>query len=150
MIASSLLAADPVNAAGDAQLLAGALLGIATVVVNPPRSPARAHPGSATLGIMSGMPTSKIVDAFTAGVGSTLGSVGLLIALGAMTGALLADSGSADRLVDTVASRVSVGRLPWAIAAVAALVGIPLFSKSASFWSCRFFYSSPGVSMYRS
>ena len=56
-----------------------------------------------------------------------LGSVGLLIALGAMTGALLADSGSANRLVDTVASRVSIGRLPWAIAAVAALVGIPLF-----------------------
>ena len=93
----------------------------------------RVHPflalilGSATLGIVSGMPTSKTVDAFTAGVGSTLGSVGLLIALGAMIGALLADSGSADRVVDTVVNRVSIVRLPWAIAGIAALIGLPLF-----------------------
>jgi GntP family gluconate:H+ symporter len=131
VIALSLLPDHPANAAGDAQLMAAALLGIVTVVLLIARL--RVHPflalilGSATLGVTAGMPTSKIVEAFTAGVGSTLGGVGLLIALGAMIGALLADSGSADRLVDTVASRVSIKRLPWAIAGIAALVGIPLF-----------------------
>jgi GntP family gluconate:H+ symporter len=67
------------------------------------------------------------VDSFTKGVGSTVGSVGLLIALGAMIGALLADSGGADRIVQTIVERVSRGMLPWAMAGAAALVGIPLF-----------------------
>jgi len=111
--------------------MTAALLAIATVILLI--TWLRVHPflalifGSAILGVISGMPTSKIVDAFTAGVGSTLGGVGLLIALGAMIGALLADSGSADRVVETIANRVSIGRLPWAIAGVAALVGLPLF-----------------------
>jgi len=113
------------------QLIAAALLGVVTIILLI--TWLRVHPflglilGSATLGVVSGMPTSKIVDAFTAGVGSTLGGVGLLIALGAMIGALLADSRSADRVVDTLANGVSIGRLPWAIAGVAALVGLPLF-----------------------
>jgi GntP family gluconate:H+ symporter len=67
------------------------------------------------------------VDSFTKGVGSTVGSVGLLIALGAMIGGLLADSGGADRIVQTIVDRVPGGMLPWAMAGAAALVGIPLF-----------------------
>ena len=115
----------------DPQLVAAALLGIATVVLLITRF--RVHPllalifGSASLGIVAGMPASKMVDSFTAGVGATVGSVGLLIALGAMIGALLADSGAADRLVDTVVNSVSPHWLPWAVAGVAALIGLPLF-----------------------
>ena len=79
------------------------------------------------LGIVAGMPATTTIDSFTAGVGSTVGSVGLLIALGAMIGALVADSGGADRVVETVVNGVSTRRLPWAIAGVAALIGLPLF-----------------------
>jgi len=120
-----------VPAVSDTQLAMAALLSIVAVVLLITRL--RVHPflalilGSATLGIVSRLPMAKTVDAFTTGVGSTLGNVGLLIALGAMIGALLADSGGADRVVETVVNRVSSRRLPWAIAGVAALVGLPLF-----------------------
>ena len=131
MIQSPLLADQPAGSAGNPQLVAAALLAIATVVLLISRL--RVHPflalilGSAVLGIAAGMPASTTVDSFTAGVGSTVGSVGLLIALGAMIGALLADSGGADRIVDTVVNSTSRRWLPWAIAGAAALIGLPLF-----------------------
>ena len=85
------LADQLVAPAGDLHLIAAALLGIVSVVLLI--SLLRVHPflalifGSAVLGVVAGMPAAKIVDSFTAGVGSTVGSVGLLIALGAMIGA---------------------------------------------------------------
>jgi gluconate:H+ symporter, GntP family len=118
-------------ASNHAVLLLAAGLGIATVVVLI--SWLRVHPflalilGSAVLGLVAGLGPAPTVDSFTAGVGSTVGSVGLLIALGAMLGALLADSGGADRIVRTIVDRVPRSALPWALAGAAALVGIPLF-----------------------
>jgi GntP family gluconate:H+ symporter len=117
--------------ASDLLLVAAAVLGILTVVLLI--SVGRVHPflaliaGSAVLGTVAGMAASKIVESFTTGVGSTVGSVGLLIALGAMIGALLADSGGADVVVDGVVNGVPARWLPWAVAGVAALVGLPLF-----------------------
>ncbi len=112
-------------------LVTAALLGIATVVALI--TWLKVHPflalilGSAVLGLVAGLGPSPTVDSFTKGVGSTVGSVGLLIALGAMIGGLLADSRGADRIVRTVVDRFSAGALPWALAGAAALVGIPLF-----------------------
>jgi len=112
-------------------LVLAALLGIATVVVLI--TWLKVHPflalilGSAVLGLVAGYGATPTVESFTKGVGSTVGSVGLLIALGAMIGGLLADSGGADRIVQTIVERVSPGMLPWAMAGAAALVGIPLF-----------------------
>ncbi len=114
-----------------AQLTVAALLGIATVVLLI--TWLKVHPflalilGSAVLGSVAGLAPDKTVESFTKGVGSTVGSVGLLIALGAMIGGLLADSGGADRIVGSVVDHVSGRALPWAMAGVAALVGIPLF-----------------------
>ena len=127
-----LLTADGAEAtASNGVLVLAALLGIATVVVLI--TWLKMHPflalilGSAVLGIVGGLGPTPTVDSFTKGVGSTVGSVGLLIALGAMVGGLLADSGGADRIVQTVVDRVPGGALPWAMAGAAALVGIPLF-----------------------
>jgi GntP family gluconate:H+ symporter len=53
--------------------------------------------------------------------------VGLLIALGAMVGKLLADSGGSDTIVDTIIGRVNTRGLPWAMALIAAILGLPLF-----------------------
>ena len=44
---------------------------------------------------------------FTTGFGTTAAGVGILIALGAMFGKLLADSGGADQIVDTIVGRAS-------------------------------------------
>nr|WP_280116060.1 SLC13 family permease [Micromonospora orduensis] len=123
--------AEPVTTAGDAQLVIAALLGIAAVVLLI--AWAKVHPflslilGAAVLGVVASVAPDKMITSFTAGVGSTVGGVGLLIALGAMIGGLLAESGGADGIVGRIVNRVSGRALPWAMAGVAALIGLPLF-----------------------
>ncbi len=60
-------------------------------------------------------------------MGSVLQEVGLLIALGAMLGKLLADSGGADRVIDTLVAKASPAQIPWAMALVAVIIGLPMF-----------------------
>ena len=52
-----------------------------------------------------GLGVDKLLDSYEGGVGDTLGSVGILLALGTMLGKLLAESGGADRIADTVLAR---------------------------------------------
>src|SRR3954447_25513315 len=112
-------------------LIAAALFGIAAVVVLI--TVLKVHPflalilGSAVLGAAAGVSGGDVVTSFTTGFGSTMGSVGLLIALGAMIGGLLTHSGGADRIVGSIVDRVGPRGLPWAMGGVAALIGIPLF-----------------------
>ena len=56
-----------------------------------------------------------------------MGSVGVLIGLGAMFGKLLADSGGADQIVDTLVARSNPKSLPWTMALVGAIIGLPMF-----------------------
>jgi GntP family gluconate:H+ symporter len=127
----SILAAEVDHTSSSPLLIAAALIGIAVVVVLI--TVLKVHPflalilGSAVLGVIAGVGVKDIVTSFTAGVGSTVGSVGLLIALGAMIGGLLTVSGGADEVVTRIVDRVSVRALPWAMGGVAALIGIPLF-----------------------
>lgn len=114
-----------------AQLVLAALLGIATIVVLIVWR--KLHPflaltlGSAVLALVAGIPLSDTFTSFTGGLGSTIGSVGLLIAFGAIIGKLLIDSGGADQIVDTILAHTPTKRLPWAMALAAFLIGIPLF-----------------------
>lgn len=93
----------------------------------------RMHPflalilGSALVGLLAPVPLAAVVKNFESGVGDTLKEVGLLIALGAMLGRLLADSGGADRLIDRLVSRASPALVPWAMALVALIVAVPMF-----------------------
>jgi gluconate:H+ symporter, GntP family len=125
------LAAEVDHTSSSPLLLIAAVLGIATVVVLI--TWLKVHPflaligGSAVLGVVAGVGANDIVTSFTAGVGSTVGSVGVLIALGAMIGGLLTESGGADRVVAAIVDRVRPRALPWALGGVAALIGIPLF-----------------------
>jgi gluconate:H+ symporter, GntP family len=125
------LAAAAAPSAGNAQLILAAVLGIAAVIVLIVWG--KWHPflalvvGSAVLGLVAQLGPSKTVTSFSLGLGATVGSVGLLIALGSMIGALLAESGGADTIVARVVNSVSGPALPWAMAGVAALVGLPLF-----------------------
>ncbi|AGZ42252.1 putative gluconate permease [Actinoplanes friuliensis DSM 7358] len=126
-----MLAAEAITSAGTGQLVLAAVLGIVAVVLLI--AWAKWHPflalvlGAATLGIVAGAAPSATVKSFTTGVGTTVGGVGLLIALGSMIGALLAESGGADTIVGTIVRKFSGSALPWAMAGVAALIGLPLF-----------------------
>ena len=53
------------------------------------------------------------------------------IALGAMFGKLLADSGGADQIVDTIVGRSQRPTLPWSMAVIGAIIGLPMFFESA-------------------
>ena len=118
------------NAAASGPLVA-AVLGIATVVLLI--TWAKFHPflalilGTAVLGVAAAVSPAAIVGSFVTGFGNTMGAVGLLIALGAMIGKLLADSGGADTIVDRIVATVGAGRMPWGMALIAAILGLPLF-----------------------
>ncbi|RSM37241.1 gluconate transporter [Amycolatopsis balhimycina DSM 5908] len=115
----------------DTRLIAATVVAIAVIVVLITK--VKLHPflsltlGSLVLGLTAGMPITDVIKKFSAGVGSTVASVGILIALGAMLGKLLADSGGADQIVDTVLGKARGAALPWAMALVAALIGLPMF-----------------------
>ncbi|MBO3742329.1 GntP family permease [Actinoplanes flavus] len=125
------IAADAITDAGTTQLVLAAVLGIAAVVLLI--AWAKWHPflalisGAGVLGLAAGAAPEAVVDSFTAGLGTTAGGVGVLIALGSMIGALLAESGGADGIVTRIVNGVSGAALPWAMAGVAALIGLPLF-----------------------
>lgn len=83
--------------------------------------------GGLTVGIVAGQDVAEVLETFTLGFGETTAGVGILIALGAMFAKLLADSGGADQIVDTIVGRASGRSLPWAMALVGALIGLPMF-----------------------
>ncbi|MDQ0633274.1 GntP family gluconate:H+ symporter [Arthrobacter pascens] len=115
----------------DTQLLVVAGLGIALIVVLIAKF--KFHPflalvlGSAFVGLASGVELAKVISNFEDGVGGVLKEVGLLIALGAMLGKLLADSGGANRVVDTLVEKASGNKVVWAITLVAVIIGLPMF-----------------------
>jgi GntP family gluconate:H+ symporter len=83
--------------------------------------------GALTMGVLGGLAPDKLIDSFTGGAGDTMGSVGIILALGTMLGKLLAESGGAERIATTILGRSGPNRVPWAMALVAVIVGIPLF-----------------------
>lgn len=83
--------------------------------------------GSGALALLAGITLTDTFTAFSSGMGSTVGGVGVLIALGAIIGALLVETGAADEIVDTFLEHTSEHRLPWVMATLAFLIGIPLF-----------------------
>lgn len=113
------------------QLIVAAVAGIATIVLLIVWL--KVHPflslmaGAAVMALAAGMPYQDMFSSFTAGLGSTVAGVGLLITLGAIIGTLLVSSGGADVIVDTIMAKTPLRRLPWAIALIAFVVGIPLF-----------------------
>jgi GntP family gluconate:H+ symporter len=82
--------------------------------------------GALFVGLASGIAAAGVTKSYENGVGGVLGYVGVLIALGAMLGKLLADSGGADKVVDTLL-RGKAATLPWKMALIAGIIGIPMF-----------------------
>jgi GntP family gluconate:H+ symporter len=79
------------------------------------------------LGLTSGMPVDKVMKSFQDGFGGVLGFVGIILGLGTMLGKLMADSGGADQIAQTLIRRFGKERVHWAMMFSAFLVGIPLF-----------------------
>ena len=78
-------------------------------------------------GLLLGLPVNSITQSLQKGVGDTLGSLVVIIALGAMLGKLVADSGAAQRISAVMMSVFGERYIQWALVATGFIVGIPLF-----------------------
>lgn len=124
-------AVEPITSAGNAQLGIAVLAGIAVIVLLITKFKLHAFLaltiGSLALGAFAGAPLADTIKSFSTGLGNTVAGVGVLIALGAILGKLLADSGGADQIVDTILAKASKRSMPWAMVLIASVIGLPLF-----------------------
>ena len=82
---------------------------------------------SLLLGLAVGMPMDKIVKAFETGNGNTLGHIAVVVGLGTMLGKMMAESGGAERIANTLIHLFGEKNIHWAMMVVAIIVGLPVF-----------------------
>jgi len=78
-------------------------------------------------GLLLGIPMDKVVASVQKGLGDTLGQLAIIICLGAMLGKLIAVSGAAQQITETMVNAVGEKRIMWAMVVTGFIVGIPLF-----------------------
>ncbi len=77
--------------------------------------------------LATGIPFASIVDVLTSGFGTTLGTVALLVGLGAMLGRLIETSGGAKVVADTLIRVFGEKRAPLALGIASLMFGFPIF-----------------------
>jgi Gnt-I system high-affinity gluconate transporter len=77
--------------------------------------------------LMLGMPLAKIPGAIEKGIGDLLGSLVVVICVGAVFGKLIADSGAARRIAIRLIDTLGPGRMPVAMTVTGFVVGLPLY-----------------------
>ena len=82
---------------------------------------------SVVAGLLLGIPFNKIVGSIQKGIGDMLGSLVIIIALGAMLGKLVADSGAAQKIAAVMMKAFGERYIQWALVVTGFIVGIPLF-----------------------
>ncbi|HCF54245.1 MAG TPA: 2-keto-3-deoxygluconate permease [Bacillus sp. (in: Bacteria)] len=79
------------------------------------------------LAIMSGLNLTKIVTAYETGVGSVLGHLVGILALGTILGKMMSDSGAGMQVADFFIRFFGLKKLPWAMLFAGFVIGIPVF-----------------------
>lgn len=82
---------------------------------------------SLLVGVAEGMEVLKVVDSIQTGLGKTLGSLIMILGLGAMLGKLVADSGAAQRITTKLVDKFGKKNIQWAVVLTGFIVGIPMF-----------------------
>lgn len=82
---------------------------------------------SLLVGLAEGMPINMVIKSVETGVGSTLGSIALILGFGAMLGNIVAESGAAQRITYSLIEKFGIKRIQWAVVLTGFVVGIPLF-----------------------
>jgi Gnt-I system high-affinity gluconate transporter len=78
-------------------------------------------------GVLLGIPLANISLSLQKGIGDTLGSLVIIICLGAMLGKLVAESGAAQKISSVMMGIFGVKYIRWGLMATGFIVGIPLF-----------------------
>ena len=87
---------------------------------------------SIALALVAGIPLTDVVPLLQEGMGKTLGSVALIVTLGAMLGRIVAVSGGANVLANALLNAFGEKRAPWALGAASFIFGIPVFVDVAT------------------
>jgi GntP family gluconate:H+ symporter len=82
---------------------------------------------SILVALVAGVPPKDLVTTIESGMGSVLGHIAIIIALGAMVGRIIELSGGAKALAVTLMERFGNRRTPLALTAAGFLLGIPVF-----------------------
>ncbi len=78
-------------------------------------------------GWLLGVPPNKIVHSVQQGVGDTLGSLVIVICLGAMLGKLVAESGAAQVIAESLKKIFGEKYIQWPLMITGFIVGLPMF-----------------------
>ena len=78
-------------------------------------------------GLLLGIPFNKIIGSVQKGLGDTLGSLVIIIVLGAMLGKLVAESGAAQKIAGVMMNAFGEKYIQWALVVTGFIIGIPLF-----------------------
>lgn len=81
---------------------------------------------SVVVGLLQGMDLLSVLRSVLAGIGSTLGSVALVLVFGAMLGALVESSGAARVITERLRDWFGTRRIQLAMALTGLLVGLPM------------------------
>jgi len=82
---------------------------------------------SILLGVVSGMSVSSLSASLEKGIGNIMGSLVIILGFGAMLGRLVAESGAAHRITNSMVQLFGKKYLPWGMSLAGLIVGIPLF-----------------------
>ncbi len=82
---------------------------------------------SILIGFSNGMGISTITNALQKGIGDLLGSIVVILGLGAMLGKLIADSGAAQKIATGLMEIFGKKYILWALLLTGFIIGIPLF-----------------------
>ena len=116
-------------------VISGLMLGVLVLVLCTVKF--KIHPFFAliattvTFAVVSGMNLEEMLAAFTSGMGGTMADIGLVIALGTVTGALLEKSGAAETMAKTILKITGKTHAALGLAITGYFVSIPGFCDSA-------------------
>lgn len=82
---------------------------------------------SLAAGFALGLPPARLLAAVYQGLGDALGSVVVIIVLGAMLGKLVADSGAAQQIATVMLEALGLKYIQWTLMATGLIIGVPLF-----------------------
>lgn len=82
---------------------------------------------SVLAGLLLQLPLNKVIVSVQQGIGDTLGSLVIIITLGAMLGKLVAESGAAQKIAAVLMKAFGRRYVQWALMLTGFIIGIPLY-----------------------
>ena len=80
-----------------------------------------------TVGLMEGLSIQETMSAIQTGIGNTMGSLVMILGFGAMLGKLVAESGAATQITNSLVAKFGLKHIQIALIITGFIVGIPMF-----------------------